>query len=101
MKKEKKSGEKNVLLKEAILDIDKELIRLNKDKSSLKRQISGIDVNVGDAQKLEKELQERIARLLEKEAGLIERKKNTQVKIDRLSDKLGKIGKIKLEMADV
>lgn len=102
MKKEKRgSSDKKSLLREAILDIDKELARLNRDKNSLRKQIDGIDSEVGNAQDLEKRLQEKIAALLKREAALNEKKKNTQISIDRLSDKLGKIKKIKSEMNDV
>ena len=74
MKKKKrgsiKSGGKKSLLKEAIIDIDAELKRLNSEKTSLKTQISKLDKNVESAQVSEKELQGKIARLLEKEASL-------------------------------
>ena len=70
MKKKKEEKEKKFLLREAILDIDKELKKLDKDKDNLKNQISRIDRNVEDSQSLEKQLQERIAKLLEKEAEL-------------------------------
>ena len=39
--------------------------------------------------------------LIEKEAKLNQKKNNLQTKIDRVSDKLGKISKIKSEMADI
>ena len=99
--KQKKVNPKRSLLQEAILDIDRELSRLSKEKGSLKRQISGIDMSVETARSLEKKLQERIAKLLEKEAALTEKKKKTQTKTDRLSDKLSKIQKIKSEMSDI
>lgn len=101
MKKEKGVVDKKSLLREAIVDIDRELARLNKEKGSLRRQIGSIDSEVGSSQELEKKLQEKIAVLLKREAALSEKKKGTQVKIDRLSDKLGKIKKIKSEMNDV
>lgn len=50
---------------------------------------------------MEEELKKKIARLLEKEAILNKRKTNTQTNIDKLSDKLNKIEKIKSEMIDV
>jgi len=92
---------KRSLLKEAISDIDQELKRLGKEKDSIKGQISGIDKSVENAQASEKAFQEKIAKLLEKEARLTEKKKSNQVMMDRLADKLGKIEKIKSEMADV
>jgi len=49
----------------------------------------------------EKELQERIANLLAKEAQLNERKKKVQTQIDELADKMGKISKIKSEMSSI
>ena len=62
---------------------------------------SNIDVNVKNAQEIEKTLQQKIARLIEKEARLTEQKKKIQVKTDRLTDQLSKIKKIKSEMSEV
>jgi len=101
----KKAGEETVgkksLLKEAIADIDKELERLNKEKISLKKQLDGIDVGVESARELERKLQEKLSQLLREETKLYEHKRNTQKEIGELSDKLGKIKKIKSEISEV
>jgi len=97
----KKVTEKKSLLKEANAEIDKELRRLSEERDAFKKEINGIDSSVGNAQELERKLQERIAALLEEEAKLTEKKKNIQVKTERLADKLIKIEKIKSEMDDI
>ena len=101
MKSKKNSSDDRSLLREAIIDINKELGYLKKEKVSLKKQISGLDTNVEKARLQEEELKRKITKLLERENHLGEKKKTTQMKIDRLSDKLGKIEKIKYEMGDV
>ncbi|MEK6871995.1 MAG: hypothetical protein AABX16_03780 [Nanoarchaeota archaeon] len=101
MKKNKASLDNKSLLREAIADINKELVYLKKEKRKFKKQISGLDCTVEKAHLKEEELKNKIAKLLEKETRLTENKKSTQIKIDRLSDKLGKIEKIKYEMSDV
>ena len=61
----------------------------------------GVLGSIGGDRKKERELQQRIARLIEKEAKLNQRKKLLQTKIDRVSDKMNKISKIRSEMSDL
>ena len=70
-------------------------------KRELQKSLSNIDLSVGNARKQEKELQEKIARLLEREAKLTEKKKNLESRKDALSEKLGKVKKIKYELEEV
>lgn len=85
----------------AINDLSLEIRSLSKEKSNLKNilgeVLSNIDVDHGK----EKELQEKIAKLIEKEASLNQKKKDLQTKIEKVSDKMNKITKIKSEMSDV
>ena len=92
---------KNLALSGAIRDLQSEISSLGREKSELKNAIqrasSGIDLD----REQEKSLQQKIARLIEKEAKLNHKKKNLQTKIDRVSDKMNKISKIRSEMSDI
>ena len=85
----------------AIRDLENEINKLGKDKSNLKRMLSSIASSINVDHSKERELQQEIARLIEKEAQLNQRKKNLQAKIDSVADKLNKISKIKSEMSDI
>ena len=102
--KSKKGGHapsSSSLLATAIKDLEVQMGALKRDKTQfqgeLKKTSSAIDVD----RDLEKSLQERIARLLAKEARLNEKKKKLVTQIDQVSDKLNKVSKIKSEMSDI
>ena len=104
MKKGKKVGHnksQKSALSGAIRDLETEIKRLNKEKNDLKRSVSSTSSAIEGDREQEKVLQQKIARLLEREAKLNQKKKNLQGKIDKLSDKVGKISKIRSEMSDV
>ena len=78
LKKTKKISNKKVddnILKEALSDINKEISILNKGKKELNKQIRNLDINMDNSRQIEKKLQEKIARLIEKEATLKEKSK--------------------------
>ncbi|HIG52107.1 TPA: hypothetical protein EYQ19_01665 [Candidatus Pacearchaeota archaeon] len=97
----KKVTTKKPLLSEALKDINTEIRNLSGNKTFLKKDLRGVLGSIGGDRKKEKELQQRIARLIEKEAKLNQRKKILQTKIDRVADKMNKISKIKSEMSDI
>lgn len=85
----------------AIKDLETEIRKLGKDKTGLKKTLTGVASAINVDRSKERELQQKIASLIDREAKLNQRKKSLQVKIDSLSDKLGKISKIKSEMSDI
>lgn len=96
------AGEKNhSMLKEALLDLDKELSSLSGEKSTLEKNIHKLDFDVVQAREMEKELQRKISDLLEKEAVMTEKKKNVQTRMDRIADKLGKVKKIREDLENL
>jgi len=97
----KKGEDKKSVLSNAIKDLETEIGRLGREKSSYNQSLRGIAGEMDVDHQKEKELQKKIAALAEKEASLNQKKKGLQMKIDKLSDKLGKISKIKSEMADI
>ena len=100
-KKAAESASKKGLLKEAIEDINREINNINKEKKQLNDQIKDADKNLENYRQFEKELQQRIAKLLEREAFLKDKKKRVAVDEDRLSDRLSKVRKIRSELDDV
>jgi len=88
-------------LSSAIKDLQSEIAKLNKEKTDLKRNLDSTSSAIDVDREKERELQQRIANLLEREAELNKKKKNLQTKIDKVSDKANKISKIKAEMADI
>lgn len=103
-KRNKPRGSKlntNSALAGAMRDLELEINRLSKEKTVSKKELDETTSAVNIDRKKERELQEKIARLIEKEAMLNEKKKKIQVKVDRLSDQISKISKIKSEMIDI
>ena len=101
----KKSASKksngNSALGAAIKDLQSEINSLTKERSSLKRSLDDTSSAINVDRDMEKKLQQRIALLLEKETNLNHKKKLLQTKIDSVSDKMGKISKIRSEMSDI
>lgn len=85
----------------AMRDLENEISRLRREKNEINKILESISSTLNVDRGKERELQERIAKLIEKEARLNEKKKSLQAKIDGVSDKIGKISKIKTEMADI
>ncbi len=101
MKKEINSSPKKNLVKEAEADIDKEINSINSEKKSLNEEIKNTDKTLEDYRQYEKQLQQRIAKLLEREAVFKEKRKNDSAKDEQLSEKLSKIKRIKAELDEV
>ena len=101
----KKRGGKGLkddsILSGAIKDLEREIGNSMKLKSELKNSLDGISDKLEEDRVLERKLQQKIAKLVSKEARLNEKKKLLQAKIDGISDKIGKVEKIKTEMKDV
>ncbi|MFH1325239.1 MAG: hypothetical protein ABIH49_00515 [archaeon] len=95
-----KKGKKG-MIREALLDLNREIANINKEKKRLGDQIKNSDKSLRNFMAFEKELQKRIAALLEREAALKEKKKNIGMREERLSDKLSKVQKIKSELDDI
>lgn len=85
----------------AIKDLETEIRKLSRERTDLKAELTHVGTAIDVDRSKERELQQRIAILIEKEAKLNQRKKNLQTKIDRVADKVNKISKIKSEMADI
>lgn len=92
---------KNLALSGAIRDLQSEIRNLGREKSELKNTIQRTTSSIDLDREQEKLLQQKIAKLIEKEAVLNKKKKNLQTKIDRVSDKMNKISKIRSEMSDI
>lgn len=100
-KKGVRSPSQSSLLSTAIKDLDTQIQALKKSKNSLQNDLKRVSSSIDVDRELEKQLEEKIARLMEKEAKLSEKKKKISTQIDQVSDKLNKVSKIKSEMADL
>lgn len=89
------------LVKEAVIDLDKEINRVRGDKSSLNLELQNIDQNLENAQQLERRLKEKISRLDNKEAELIDNRKKLKQKSNYLSERLKKLKTIKEQLSEV
>tara|TARA_Y100000034_G_scaffold20974_2_gene24075 strand:+ start:1068 stop:1421 length:354 start_codon:yes stop_codon:yes gene_type:complete len=97
----KKQTKKKSALSGALKDLEREIRTLNKEKAELKRSSSSTSTMLDMTRQQERALQQRIARIIEKQARLNQRKKSLQVKIDRDADKINKISKIRSEISDI
>jgi len=97
---EKQTKEK-IILKDAILDLEKELKNLKQQKKTITTKISNTTGNITDAQISEEKLRNEIAKLVAKE-GLLEKKRNRlKEKLDETSGKISKVKSIKDQLTDV
>jgi len=94
-------NKKSSALSGAIKDLNEEIQKASKEKSTLKKNLENISTAINVDRSKEKELQEKIAKLIQREASLNERKKKLESDIDRLSEKINKVSKIKAEMKDI
>lgn len=85
----------------AIKDLGSEIRSLSKERIVLKANLKSVSSSLDGDHDKERELQKKIARLIEKEASLNKKKKTLQAEVDRVSDKVNKISKIKSEMSDI
>lgn len=92
---------KKSALSGAIRDLETEISSLGKERDSLKKSIEKASSNISENRQKELALQKVLANLAEKEAKLQEHKKELIGKSDKVSDKLGKMSKIKSEMKDL
>ncbi len=92
---------KNSALSGAIKDLESEISSLTKERDSLKKSIEKASISISESRKKELAMQKLLANLAEKEARLQEHKKELRGKSDKVSDKLGKMSKIKSEMKDL
>ena len=97
----KKGLKANSALSGAISDLGEEIKKALKEKAALKKTLETVTGAMTVDRTKEKELQEKIARLIEKEASLNARKKKLESDIDRVSEKINKVSKIKAEMKDI
>ncbi|MEK6858336.1 MAG: hypothetical protein AABX53_00285 [Nanoarchaeota archaeon] len=89
------------LLATAFKDLEVQIKALKRDKNRLQDELKQVSMAIDVDRELERELEQKIASLMEKEAKLGEKKKKLSTDIDRVSERLGKVSKIKSEMADV
>jgi chromosome segregation ATPase len=100
-KKVSKKGSGKVqksMIKEALLDINQEIVNIKRDRKRLDSQISSSSISIEKARESQKKLQEKIASLLEKEASLKEKNSRLSTKENQLGDRLAKIEKVKSEL---
>jgi len=94
------------LVKEAILDLDRELKRIRDEKSSLNSEIRKIDNIIKNAEEVGKKVERlryerRIGRLEVEEEKLIEKKRKLQQKDESLNKRMGKVRGIKEKLSGV
>ena len=89
------------ILSGAIKDLNNEMASLSREKLTHKKMLNDVSAAIEMNRKKERELQSKIAKLIDREAQLSQKKKKLQSKVDKVSDTMGKISKIKSEMVDV
>ncbi len=92
---------KDPVLGSAIKDLDAGIKGLNKQRSSIRGDLERVSSSINVDRNMEKQLQEKLARLNEREAQLTGKKKKLQTNLDSIADKINKVSKIKSEMSDL
>ncbi|MBI2139981.1 hypothetical protein HYU14_03585 [Candidatus Woesearchaeota archaeon] len=96
-----KSSKEEVVIKEALSDIDQELENLKLQKKGLETRIKHVNDDVVVLQSEESRLREEISALVGKE-GILDRKRNkVKEKLEELNAKISKVSKIKQELTEV
>ncbi|MFA4952832.1 MAG: hypothetical protein WC584_01265 [Candidatus Pacearchaeota archaeon] len=89
------------MLREALVDINREILELNRQKKAIGFEIRNIDKSLSNSRETEKSLQQKIAKLIEREASFKSIKEQIVQKQEKLTDKLSKVQKIKFELGEV
>ena len=100
-KKETNTEKKKNILGDAIADINREIANIAVQKKKLNEQIGNADKGLELSRAAERKLQQKIARLLEQEASLREKKKEISMEEEKLSEKMSKIQKVKFELTEL
>jgi len=100
------SSDESELVKDAVFDLDKELVRIRKERGSLNSEIKKIDDIIKNAEEVGKKVERlrhmrRIAKLDAQEAELVRRKKNLQQKEQSLDKRMSKVKKVKEKLSSV
>lgn len=97
----KEPSKKEIMLIEALNDIDKELEVLKIQKNKLEAKLNEVGEDITGTQVEESKLREQISNLVGKE-GILDRKRNKlKEKLDELKGKIAKVSKIKDELSEV
>ena len=94
------------LVKEAILDLDREISRIRKEKYLLNSEIRNVEQTIQNTEEVGKKVEKlrylrRVSELEKKEAELIEKRKRLKQKEDSLDKKLNKVKDIKSKLSEV
>tara|TARA_Y100000310_G_C20578492_1_gene761739 strand:+ start:558 stop:857 length:300 start_codon:yes stop_codon:yes gene_type:complete len=90
-----------IIISDALADIEKELENLKTQKKSMETRIKNVTDDITVTQSEEAKLREEISGLVGHE-GILDRKRNKlKQKLDDLKTKVGKVTKIKDELGDV
>ena len=100
-KREKGNNSSRRILSSAVRDLEIEISKLSNEKDVLRRELKKVSSSMDVDRDVEKELQKKIAGLVEKEVKLNQKKKILEMKIEGVSDKISKITKIKSEMTEI
>ena len=92
---------KRAMLKEALVDLDRELTKLRLNKNNLASELKKFSSQVSKVKEQESQLKNQISILLMKETQLMRRKKDTQSDLKTLNERLIKVSKIKDELSEV
>ena len=92
---------KRAMLKEALVDLDRELTKLRLNKNNLASELKNFSSQVSKVKEQESQLKNQVSILLMKEAQLMRRKKDTQSDLKTLNERLIKVSKIKDELSEV
>lgn len=101
-----KKPEAQELVKEAVLDLDREIGRIRKEKASLNQEIKIIDQHIKNAEEVGKKVERlrylrRVERLEAREKELTEKKRRLQQRDYTLDKRLNKVKSIKDKLSGV
>ena len=88
-------------LKEALVDISKELRKLKREKEDFIKKIELIEKSLQYTQYKEGFLRDRITKLIAEESNLSKRKAESLNRINSIKDKIGKIKKAEEELKQI
>ena len=97
----KKIARDKGMIREALTDLSKEISNINKQKRKLNDQTKSGDKTLETYREFEKQLQQKIAKLTEREAFLRDKRKKISLKEEILTEKLSKVEKIKSELNEI
>ena len=96
-----KIKKETIALKDAIFDLEKEIVNLRKEKAEFDKKVKRAGSDIVGTQVEEENLRNKISRLVAKEGVLQKKRGKLKEKLDSTEEKISKVRHIKEELTEI